>query len=209
MALLLSYRTAASFGEGRFEEKKSVFIGSVKPCETMEEAHAFIGSVKEKYPDANHHVWAFLNREGNVVRFDDDGEPKGTGGVPVLEVLKKEGLTGLCVVVTRYFGGILLGAGGLARAYARGARVALENSGTALFSRREVLSFSLPYSAFAKAEYECAKRAIPVLSKVFTDRVSCEVLCDGAAKAFLVDFLSETTQGAEAPAFVRYEFAKE
>ena len=209
MASLERYRTAAGFGEGRFEEKKSVFIGAVRPLDTFDEARAFLLERKEKYPDANHHVWAFLNREGNVVRFDDDAEPKGTGGVPVLEVLKKESLTGLCVVVTRYFGGILLGAGGLARAYARGARVALEASGTAVFSRREVLSFSLPYAAFSKAEYELEKRGVPILSKSFSDRVFCEVLCGDAEKAHLAALLSDLTQGAAAPAFVRFEFAKD
>ncbi|MBP5289274.1 MAG: YigZ family protein, partial [Clostridia bacterium] len=129
------YTTVARFAEASFTEKKSEFIGAARPCETPEEAAAFVAERRKKYPDARHHVWAFVNPPGNIQKFDDDGEPKGTGGIPVMEVLKKESLTGVCVVVTRYFGGILLGAGGLARAYARGARDAIEAAGIASFCR--------------------------------------------------------------------------
>ncbi len=208
MTPLSSYRTAAGPGEGRFEEKKSVFIGAAAPCADLAEAEGFIASVKEKYPDANHHVWAFVNREGNVVRFDDDGEPKGTGGVPALEVLKKEGVTGVCVVVTRYFGGILLGAGGLARAYARGVRVALEAAGVTEFFLRQRLSFSVSYAAFPKVENELTKRGVPVLKKEFGERVFLEVLCDDASRAALDAFLLDLTSGAEKTSFLAFEYAK-
>ncbi len=209
MAELLSYQTVAGFAEDRFEEKKSVFIGSCTPCETWEAAREFIASVRRRYPDANHHVTAFLNREGNVCRFDDDGEPKGTGGVPVMEVLKKESVTGICVVITRYFGGILLGAGGLARAYAKGARIALEKAGVCRFSRREVLRFSLGYPQLSKTEYELQKKKIPVLQKEFGEEIFMEILVSSAQKTEAETLLRELTGGRVDVEFVRFEFARD
>ena len=110
------YKTIRGFGTDEFVERKSRFIGSIQPVSTEEEAVAFIQSVKERHREANHNVYAYVLREGQIRRYSDDGEPQGTGGVPVLEVLLKEGLVDCCVVVTRYFGGVLLGAGGLVRA---------------------------------------------------------------------------------------------
>ena len=157
-----SYRTVRGEAESRFVEKKSEFIGQVAPCESWEEALLFVEATRKKYPDARHHVSAFINREGNIQRFDDDGEPKGTGGIPMLEVLKKEELSGVCVVVTRYFGGILLGAGGLARAYARGARDAVAAAGICRFVPVYKAEAEIPYPLFAKAEFELNARGVRV-----------------------------------------------
>lgn len=189
------YKTVCKTARAEFTEKKSVFIGTVSPCETEEEARRFFGEVRKEFPDANHHVTAFINREGNIQRFDDDGEPKGTGGIPMMEVLKKESLSGVAAVVTRYFGGILLGAGGLARAYARGVREALAASGIATFVPFDVLEFSADYSFVSKIEYELSARKIAVRGKEFGEKVRFSVLCAADQKEALDAFLLDTSGG--------------
>ena len=122
------YITLNQRAQDEFVERKSRFIGTATPVSTQEEAIAFIDEMRSKYWDATHNVYAYILRDGTK-RYSDDGEPQGTAGVPVLDVLQKEGLTDLCVVVTRYFGGILLGAGGLVRAYSHGAKIAVDAAG--------------------------------------------------------------------------------
>ena len=203
------FTTVARFAEASFTEKKSEFIGAVRPCETPEEAAAFVAERRAKHPDARHHVWAFINPPGNVMKFDDDGEPKGTGGIPVMEVLKKESLTGVCVVVTRYFGGILLGAGGLARAYARGARDAVEAAGIASFCRFCRWRIALPYALEQKASYELEKRRFRVLDKAFSDAVALTVQGKKERREELCSFVSELTGGKAAPVLTEEVFDKD
>ena len=189
------YRTVRGFAESRFVEKKSEFIGRVKPCATWEEAKDFVLEARKMDPDARHHVSAFINREGNVQRFDDDGEPKGTGGIPMLEVLKKEEVTGLCVVVTRYFGGILLGAGGLARAYARGARDAVAAAGVCRFSKVFLGKASIPYPLFPKAEFEIGVGDYRVTGKEFGEEVVMTFLVSEKEREGLETLLSDLSGG--------------
>ena len=120
------YRTILNESHDEFVEKKSRFIGYVKPVATQQQANDFIAQIKSKHWDATHNVWAYVLRDGNIQRYSDDGEPQGTAGIPVLDVILKENLTDCAVVVTRYFGGTLLGAGGLVRAYSHGSKIALE-----------------------------------------------------------------------------------
>lgn len=190
-----SYRTVRGFAESRFTEKKSVFIGQVLPCQTWEEATDFVDAVKKQYPDANHHVVAFLNREGNVQRFDDDGEPKGTGGLPMMEVLKKESLSGVCAVVTRYFGGILLGASGLARAYARGARDAVQTAGICRFSKAYLVKAEIPYPLFDKASFVLQQKQISVTEKSFGEGVTLSLLLSPAQRDFCASYFSDLSGG--------------
>ncbi len=125
--MLKTYRTVEQLGQAEIVIEKSTFIGYAKPVSNEEEALAFIQEIKKKHRNATHNVPAYVLGEHNEIqRCNDDGEPSGTAGVPVLEVLKKEDLRDVAVVVTRYFGGIKLGAGGLVRAYTRGAKIALE-----------------------------------------------------------------------------------
>ena len=124
-----NYLTIARESMDEFVEKRSRFIGAIKPVTTEEEALAFIREKQKKYWDATHNVYAYVLNGGNLCRFSDDGEPQGTAGIPVLDVLRKEGLTDCVVVVTRYFGGILLGGGGLVRAYSHGAKIAVDAGG--------------------------------------------------------------------------------
>ena len=123
---MTEYKTIKEASSDEFIVKKSRFIGYVKPVKTQEEALEFINEIKTKHWDATHNVHAYCLREGGIRRFSDDGEPQGTAGIPSLDVLLKEEVVDCCVVVTRYFGGIMLGAGGLVRAYSHGAKIALD-----------------------------------------------------------------------------------
>lgn len=124
-----NYLTVAKAAVDEFTEKRSRFIGAIQPVTTEEEAQAFIKAKQKEFWDAKHNVYAYVLEGGNLCRFSDDGEPQGTAGIPVLDVLRKEGLTDCVVVVTRYFGGILLGGGGLVRAYSHGAKIAVDAAG--------------------------------------------------------------------------------
>ena len=146
------YRTIAGPGEDQFIEKKSRFIGAVRPVATEEEALAFIQEKRKQHWDATHNVYAYVLREGQVRRYSDDGEPQGTAGVPVLEVLLKSGVTDCAVVVSRYFGGVLLGAGGLVRAYSHGAKIGLEAGGIREMRPCLQLSLNCGYSQLGRVQ---------------------------------------------------------
>lgn len=144
------YKTVKKSSFDEFTEKRSRFIGYIKPVRTEEEATAFINELRSKHWNATHNVYAYSLREGNITRYSDDGEPSGTAGMPVLDVLLKNGITDVCVVVTRYFGGILLGTGGLARAYSRGARIALDAGVPVTMRLCSVCEASCSYNRYGK-----------------------------------------------------------
>ena len=123
---MYNYKTVKNEASDFFIEKKSKFIGYAKPVATEAEAVEFVKKIRSAHPDATHNVYAYKVRDNNVQRYSDDGEPSGTAGIPTLDVIVKENLTDICVVVTRYFGGTLLGAGGLVRAYTKGAKIAVD-----------------------------------------------------------------------------------
>ncbi|MBQ2719217.1 MAG: YigZ family protein [Clostridia bacterium] len=141
---MTEYRTLLGEGRAEIEEKRSVFIGSAAFVTTEEEAVAFINRIRAEFPDARHNVYAYLLREGAKTRYSDDKEPQGTAGIPVLEVLRKNGCLDAVIVVTRYFGGILLGAGGLARAYTEAAAAAVRAAVPVL--RRPAIEYTLTCS---------------------------------------------------------------
>ncbi len=169
---MAEYRTIKTENNDEFIVKKSRFIGYVKPVKTQQEALDFISSIKSKHWDATHNVYAYVLREGGVRRFSDDGEPQGTAGIPCLDVLLKEDVTDCCVVVTRYFGGIMLGAGGLVRAYSHGAKIALDSGG--------IITMSLCKIVKATADYNFYGRLVPLICECggivedteFTDNVT-------------------------------------
>ncbi len=138
-------RIPAHEGTAEFLERHSRFIGWVKPVPDEAAALSFLNGIREKHRDATHNVYAYILREGGISRHSDDGEPQGTAGLPVLEVFRREEIFDVCCVVTRYFGGILLGAGGLVRAYARAAKEALDAAGVAVLRRCTKLRLSCPY----------------------------------------------------------------
>ncbi|MCM1054950.1 MAG: YigZ family protein [Bacteroides sp.] len=144
------YRTVAERAEASFIEKRSEFIGYIAPCASEAEALSFIEEIRRLHRKATHNCYAYILRDNNTGRHSDDGEPSGTAGAPMFEVLKKEGLTDVCCVVTRYFGGVLLGAGGLVRAYSNGAKLAVEAARIKEMRSAEKLKLSLEYSLYGK-----------------------------------------------------------
>ena len=134
------YTTVRQEASAEFTEKKSVFIGHAKPVKSDAEAMEFVAKIKEKYKDARHNCYAYYLNSGVLARYSDDNEPQGTAGMPILEVIKKSGVNDCVVAVTRYFGGILLGAGGLVRAYSTAAGLAIEAAGVVTYEEYEVYS---------------------------------------------------------------------
>ncbi|MGN0522339.1 MAG: YigZ family protein [Eubacterium sp.] len=181
------YKTVEKEGCDEFIEKKSRFIGYVKPVKTQEEAVEFINSIKSKHWDATHNVSAYVLRENNIQRSSDDGEPSGTAGVPVLEVLLKEDLVDVCVVVTRYFGGILLGAGGLIRAYSHGSKIAVESGGIITMAPCKTYKVSVDYSFYDRLNILLNSFNANIENTDFTDTVTVEF----SIKANLYEMLSQ------------------
>jgi len=152
---MTEYCVPAGAGETEYVEKRSRFLGHVRPVESEEEARAFIAAVKKEHYDARHNCWCYLLKDGPE-RYSDDGEPQGTAGIPMLEVFRREGMTNAVCVVTRYFGGVLLGAGGLLRAYTKSAKDALDAAGKAVVRRWVALEFACSYSALERMKQEIA-----------------------------------------------------
>lgn len=152
---MTEYLVPTKPSETEFTEKRSTFIGHVWPVETEEEARARIDEMEKKYHDARHNCWCYLIKDGPV-RYSDDGEPQGTAGQPMLGVFQKEGVTNVCCVVTRYFGGMLLGAGGLVRAYTQSAKNALDAAGVSTVRRWLELAVECPYSFLERVKRACA-----------------------------------------------------
>ena len=151
----------AAYGEDKFEEKRSKFTGRLWRVETAEEAVSRIKEMRETYWDATHNCYAYILREGNVMRYSDDGEPQGTAGMPILDVLRHEQLENCLCVVTRYFGGVLLGTGGLVRAYTKGAQIAVAAAGVQRMSLFSVALIACPYNLYEMVlhllpDYDCA-----------------------------------------------------
>lgn len=142
-------------GEASFVEKRSEFLGHVRPVESEDEARAFIAEMKKKYYDARHNCWCYIIKDG-AERYSDDGEPQGTAGIPMLEVFRREGVCNVVCVVTRYFGGILLGAGGLLRAYTKSAKDALDAAGISVVRRWVETELDCSYAAAEKLKQEIA-----------------------------------------------------
>lgn len=152
---MTEYFVPSRASETEFTEKRSTFIGHVWPVESEEEARLCIDETKRKYHDARHNCWCYLIKDGPV-RYSDDGEPQGTAGQPMLGVFQKESVTNVCCVVTRYFGGVLLGAGGLVRAYTRSAKDALDAAGISAVRRWVELAVECPYSFLERVKLACA-----------------------------------------------------
>lgn len=148
------YFVPAGSGEAEFVEKRSSFLGHVRFVETEDAARDFINEMKKKHYDARHNCWCYIIR-GGAVRYSDDGEPQGTAGLPMLEVFKREGVENVVCVVTRYFGGVLLGTGGLLRAYTKSAKDALDEAGIAAVRRWVKLEVGCPYSLLERMKTEC------------------------------------------------------
>ncbi len=162
-----NYKTVAREATAEFTEKRSRFIAQVAPVKNEDEALAFLADVRARQKEARHNVYAYVCRENNISRFSDDGEPSGTAGLPVLNVLTKQGITDTCIVVTRYFGGILLGAGGLTRAYGKSAADGVLAAGVCEMIYSELYRISMEYPMLGKIQHILGERAFPILESDF------------------------------------------
>lgn len=192
------YKTVKIESSDEFTEKRSRFIGYVKPVKTEAEATEFINSIRSKHWDARHNVYAYSLREGNIKRYSDDGEPSGTAGMPVLDVITKNDVYDVCVVVTRYFGGVLLGTGGLVRAYSQGSKIALEAGQVVLMQNCLVCSLTCSYNQYGKISSLIPDNGGVIDDSVFeTDvKLSFHIKPDGlpALKKKLADLTSGEVQ---------------
>ena len=181
-------------GQAEYVEKRSRFIGRVWRCDTEQAALAHIRATREAHWDATHNVYAYRIAASGAMRYSDDGEPQGTSGLPTLEVFRKAGVTNLCCIVTRYFGGVLLGAGGLVRAYSHTAALALEAAGRAELRPMTRVVFACPYGLYERLRRELAQ--FGTLEQAdFGAEVTVTVLTPQEAAARLRAFLQERTGG--------------
>lgn len=188
------YKTVYEGGEGELVEKKSRFIATVRPVKTEEEANQFIEEMRKKYWDARHNCWAFiLGERQEFKRCSDDGEPSQTAGKPMMDVLTGAGLTDVAVVVTRYFGGTLLGTGGLVRAYSGAVQEGLKNSTVITKYLGVKLSVTTDYNGVGKLQYLFGQKEIPILSAEYTDKVVFTVLVESSRIQEIKKAITEAT----------------
>lgn len=199
---MTEYQIPTAASQTELVEKRSTFLGHVWPVESEEEARARIEETKKKYHDARHNCWCYRLREGGVERYSDDGEPQGTAGQPMLNVFQREEVTNVCCVVTRYFGGILLGAGGLVRAYTQSAKDALDAAGISVVRRWVELAAPCSYAQFERMKLEVEHHG-GVLGEVeYTDAVRIHALLPEEAAAPFAARVVELTAGGSQAAFL-------
>ncbi len=195
----MSYITVRNFGEDSFEEKKSEFIGYCKRVENEEEAKEFVNEIKNKHKQARHNCYAYIIGENmGIQRYSDDGEPQGTAGIPILEVMKKNEVKDCAVVVTRYFGGVLLGTGGLTRAYTKGAAIAIKSAGIVEKVDGVEIIIKIDYDLLGKIQYVCGQNQWHIEDSVYSDKVEIHILAEkSVAQVIEKTFIEETNGKAE------------
>lgn len=176
-------------------EKKSKFIASVAPVSNETEALEFLKTVKSEFPDASHNVYAYIIDENNIFRYSDDGEPGGTAGMPVLDTIRKEGLVDVIVVVTRYFGGTLLGTGGLVHAYGACAKQGICSSGTVIRTLCNTVSVEADYSLVGKIQHFASCEELIIEDTVYSDSVVFYISCKIPDTEALIKKLTDLTSG--------------
>lgn len=190
------YKSVYEYGEAEYIIEKSRFIAHVSPAETPEEARLFISGIKEKYKDATHNVPAFVCGAGSEHQWaSDDGEPQGTSGMPVLKLITAEGLTNVAVVITRYFGGIKLGTGGLARAYTHAAKLGIEAAGICDVTESSLLKYSFDYTYLSKITNYASEMGFEITDIEYTDSVSAVLSCPKESTERLKSAVSDLTSG--------------
>lgn len=190
-----SYITVKNPSVFEYEDRKSVFIGMAMPVSTEADAISFIDSVKKRYPDARHHVYAYVLRENSTMRFTDDREPQGTAGMPVLDVIRKNGCTDVVIVVTRYFGGTLLGTGGLVRAYTAAAIGALENAEIIRYDIYSSAEFEISYSDYGKISTVLSEVGFRIADTIFEENVKISGSILSSNFESLSEKMTEITSG--------------
>lgn len=190
------YRTVLSYGEKEIIINKSRFIGSSKAIKSEEEALEFIDMVKIKYKDATHNVYAYIvGKDSNIQRFSDDGEPSGTAGIPILELMKKEDLRNIVIVSTRYFGGTKLGGGGLIRAYTQSGKAALEVGKIINMTRFDEISIQIDYNAYGKIENYLLNERHPIKEVAFDQDVNINLFIELTRKDKFIHDIMDFTSG--------------
>lgn len=201
------YHTIQAFGESEIIIQKSRFITYVQRAETEVEAQNFINNIKEKHKSANHNCSAYIIGEhNNIQKANDDGEPSGTAGVPILEVLKKQGLQDTVVVVTRYFGGIKLGGGGLIRAYGKATTVGIDAAKVVERRLHHLMKVSIDYTWLGKVENEVRSSPYPLKEINYADFVEVFVFTKADEEATFINWMSEITNGQAKIELVEKEF---
>ncbi len=202
----MEWYTLYKGGSGEYEEKKSRFIATIEPVSSEEEAAAFIAAMKKKYWDARHNCSAFiLGDDGSKTRCSDDGEPSGTAGRPMLDVLTGSSVTNVCVVVTRYFGGTLIGTGGLVRAYSTAVKEGLKNCELIKKISGFVIDIDCDYNDLGKIQYMCAQKGYALSDIEYNERVRAKAIVEDADA--LIAALTDVTSGRAVigePASVKY-----
>ena len=180
------YKTVAEQTESLLIEKKSKFIANVKPVDNEADALEFLNEIRSKYPDATHNVYAYVIDENNIYRYSDDGEPSGTAGMPVLDAIRKREIVDVIVVVTRYFGGTLLGTGGLVRAYTQATQAGIAAADVVTISRCVDISVRMPYSYYDQVTRIALDSGAKTVNTDYTDSVELTVrMLDGTQDSFL------------------------
>ncbi|MCI1930424.1 MAG: YigZ family protein [Clostridia bacterium] len=194
--MLEDFKTIFKSGTAEIVEKKSRFIANVMPAKTEDEAKAFIDAVKKKYYDARHNVFAYqIGEKNELQRYSDDGEPQGTAGMPILTVLNGEDVKNAVIVVTRYFGGTLLGTGGLVRAYTKSAKEGLNNAGIYNVKSYSRFSVTVDYSLNGKVQFEVIKAGYIIEDTLFLDKVKFIILTPIMSSEKFVNLITEITNG--------------
>jgi len=206
MADTKQYVTLRHEASAEFEEKRSVFIGYAKPVKTEAEAMEFVKKIRGKHGDARHNVFAYTLGGGVTARYSDDGEPQGTAGIPVLDVLRKSGVDDACIVVTRYFGGILLGAGGLVRAYSAAAKMALDAAEIATFEPYTEFSLTCTYPEYQKISAELPRFSAIIDDTDYADNVTVKFAIKSDRNQQLTDRICEMTAGKSIPKIIGERF---
>lgn len=202
------YKTVEKESSDEFIEKKSRFIGYVKPVQSSEEAVEFVNSIKSKHWDATHNVYAYVLKENHIQRYSDDGEPSGTAGMPVLDVILKNGLVDVCVVVTRYFGGTLLGAGGLVRAYSHGSKLAVEAGNIITMAPCKIFKVSVDYSFYDRLNNLLNDFGANIENTDFFEKVEITFSLKEQESGALSDKLTDISNGSYTLNEIGEKFAK-
>lgn len=201
------YKTVEFKAEDEFIERKSRFIGAICPVTTEDQAQAFVNERKNEHWDATHNCWAYIVRDTNAQRYSDDGEPQGTAGIPILEIMRKEEIFNAAIVVTRYFGGTMLGAGGLIRAYSHGAKIALEAGHIITMAECDIIGITLPYPIYDRFISATESYPMLILDTEYTDNVSLKIRLRKDYMEKMTKTVTELTSGSVEIDILGEEFA--
>lgn len=201
-----SYKTVNDFGGAEFIERKSKFLSFVYPVSTEQEAVSYIEKARKKFYDSTHVVFAYKIRENNIARFSDDGEPQGTAGIPVLDVINKSGIEDTLIIVVRYFGGILLGAGGLVRAYSKSASLGVENAVICTMTPCSVFDIKCAYNMLSQVQYILENHSSYKINIEYTENIKLTYYIEEEKFENLKQDLFDKTNGSVVAKYIETKF---